>query len=473
MRGGERLQPVEWLTLALAALIAHGFYWRIVSYPSACCDAQRYLDAAEELVRNGLFSKFQGSNFRTYGYPWVLSFLLRLSRRTGVDWGLLIFELQLLLHLASALFVRGAVLRLAPARAALVSAALALNPFVLSYAPETLTESISISLTTFAIGLWMRQLAAEAADGGWRVLVAGGLVVGLAVMIRPANVYLAASWLLATVATALTTRGGRTRAALASLLSVTCLMVPMLPQLANNIRHYGRPTPLVVFSGMSSGHWMGIRNLKYATALPVPGLRVLYENPFAAGTTIDRSRPLAWYGAHPLAGALTLGLHVFNLLDQDLFFTYSRDLDPWYRIPVGVIDHGMVALSLVGAWRLLRRAWRAEDRRLRLAMFALAGFLVCYCAVYAPLAVDMRYGLPLLLLAMPFAAWTAAEAAQRATNAHRAALAGFVVAYIVAALAVSAWVRQQAPAIRDWRASRVVALRLPNTLARTSGPVTP
>ena len=64
---------------------------------------------------------------------------------------------------------------------------------------------------------------------------------------------------------------------------------------------------------------LGVQYLKYATALPpVPRAPVNYDNPLYAGTVIDKGAPWSWYIDYPLRGVATLGLHVFNMTDQDL-----------------------------------------------------------------------------------------------------------------------------------------------------------
>ena len=80
----------------------------------------------------------------------------------------------------------------------------------------------------------------------------------------------------------------------------------------------------------------GIQNIKYATGMPpVPRGAIYYHSPFWRGTELDvRNRRWRWYVDYPGRGSLTLAIHTFNLTDQDLLFTYSRDLHPWYRVPL-------------------------------------------------------------------------------------------------------------------------------------------
>jgi hypothetical protein len=145
------------------------------------------------------------------------------------------------------------------------------------------------------------------------------------------------------------------------------------------------------------------------------------------------------------------------MLDQDLLFTYSRDLDPWYRIPLGIVTHAMVAIALIGIALLIGRA--RGNRHDTLAAIVVVAFVIAHVAVHATTAVEMRFGLPVLVLAGP-AALGAIRALTRMRMRIRVFAALGIVAYTAIALMLSDWVRQQAPSIRAWEAAHA---------SRTSG----
>ncbi|MEA2559957.1 MAG: hypothetical protein QOH06_1461 [Acidobacteriota bacterium] len=451
----------EWIVVALACAIAHAFYWRAALQPPAW-DAKSYLEIAAEIADKGLFTRFHYSELRTYGYPWLLSGLLRLARATGTQIGLLIFEAQLALHLGAALFARraltGRALGLSPGLCQLVFAALTLNVFVLSYTAEILSESISLSLITLGAAFWLRQLQIQGGKEWWINLFLGSLAAGFSVMVRPANVFFLAAWIVAVTALFVTRRVPIRRIVPAAAVLLAGLALPMLPQLANNIRHYDRATPLVAAPLAKSQQAWGIRSQKYATAFPPAlGPAIHYANPLSAGTVLDEGRPLAWYLEHPVAGTLTLTLHVFNMLDQDLLFTYSHDLDPWYRIPVGILNHGLIALALAGFVLIVRR--RKQGRDLGLAALVLLAYAAFHIAVHAPTLVEMRFGLPLLLVAAPLAAWAVSEIRGLPGRARLTAVL-WAAAYVAAALVLSGWVRHQSIPIRLWESAEGANLPL-------------
>ena len=442
------LSGVEWVALIVAVGIAHGFHARGIAYPSAY-DAKNYLDIALDIARGGLFSKFYYSELRTYGYPLLLRALHAVSEAMQLPWTFVVFEAQLAAHVAAALFLRSrlAQFSLPLARAVLVT--VLLNVVALVYVAETLGESVSLTLLMVAAACWIHVLRRDRA--AWLAIAAGSLAIGAAIAVRPGNVFAVPAWIIA-LAAADWLRGASARQrASAAMIAVVALALPLVPQLVNNVRHHDAWTPLVPSSlGRHQQIW-GIANLKYATALePVALPSIYYLNPFAAGRPVDETRPLAWYAEHPLAGAATLALHTFGMLDQDLLFTYARDLDPWYRRPLGVIVHGVLALAVLGIALLAQRA--RHERTHRAVAFALVGFVLSHIALHATTAVEMRFGLPLLVLAGPLAAWYLAERLPNATTARRAAGVVGVIAWIAVALVLSEWMREQSPQIRAWYA---------------------
>ena len=443
---GTRLSRGEWIAIVAAVAIAHLFYWRIVLYPSDF-DARNYLDIAADIGRNGLFSKFYYSDVRTYGYPLLLLLLARVAEGLRISVGFVVFEFQLTLYLAAAYVLRRQLARIWPTFAQWAFIGIALNIFALSYTPESLTESVSLSLIVLATACW----TAFAADPqAWRPIVCGSVIVGAAVMVRPANLFLIPTWVVALAAVCVARRVGVRAAAGSAAIVIVCTALPMIPQYVNNVAHYGRHTPLVTSNLARNQQVWGITYLKYATALaPVPNPSIFYENRFASAADIDNGRPLTWYVDHPRGGALTLALHVFNMLDQDLLFTYSRDLDPWYRRPIGVFNHALVALGVIGIGMLIARARR--DRSYRPAAIGVVAYVVAHLLLHATSAVEMRFGLPLLLLAGPAAIGAVRALADRTTTRWRSLVTTAVVLYVLGALALSDWVRQQAPSIRAWQ----------------------
>jgi hypothetical protein len=447
-----RLNRAEWAAIVFATLVAHGFLAHELLYPSAA-DARQYANIGREMVEGGVLQRFTAAHVRTYGYPFFLSLVYRGAGALRLPFEVALFGLQLLQYVGVCLLFRQALARLSPFAARVALCGLLANPYVLIYAPQSLTESLSASLLVLVGAIWLHLLL-----GGWRsgLVLGGSLTVGAAVMVRPGNVFMVVAWGLGLLIVGRHQRAGAARLVLGGVLAAAGVGLPALPQMANNVREFGQWTPLLV---ADLGRWqeiLGIENLKYATAVrPLPTATVFYENPFSRGTKIDEERPWRWYLANPGRGALTLGLHTFNLVDQDLLFTYSRDLDPWYRLPLGVLNHAAVGLGVLGLLLLVRgvmsRRKAAEADALIVLGLTIAGNWAMYCWT----AVEMRYGCVLLLVLFPLAGYAATSLLRRRDTRIALATGAGLILYVAASLLLSGWVRDQAPLIRQARAARV------------------
>src|SRR5205085_3071840 len=95
------------------------------------------------------------------------------------------------------------VARIWPAFASFAFAGIVLNVFALVYTPESLTESVSLSLILAGAACWLALLAGPAT---WRPVLAGSIVVGAAVMVRPANLFAFFTWVIAVAAVCIVRR---------------------------------------------------------------------------------------------------------------------------------------------------------------------------------------------------------------------------------------------------------------------------
>ena len=436
----------EWACVAVAVVIAHAFLVHTWFFPSAF-DAQTYVDIGRQIGEGGLFSKWQYSHSRTYGYPFLVSLVLRAAAWTGVSFDILLFSLQFLAFVAAAFLLRNALAPASAGAARIAFGAILVNYYVLIYTPESLTESISITLLLLVaawwITLWRSGLSA------WPLL-AGSVAAGFALMVRPANVFIVAAWVFGIAILWLRQRPPAHRAVAYLGILLAAVVLPMVPQIRNNAVYYGKATPLVTMDLGLLQQTLGVQNLKYATAMPpVPSPSVYYNNPLWVGTTMSETSPWTWYFAYPLRGVVTVALHTFNMIDHDLLFTYSRNLTPWYRIPLGIVNHTVVAFGLVGLMLVRRDVRAASDVRWRDAYIVLLAAIASNWAVYAWTDVEMRFGSVLLLVLFPFAGYAAMRAATTRDARKRTAVVLGTAVYVVLALVLSAWVRDQSVQIRE------------------------
>ncbi len=135
---------------------------------------------------------------------------------------------------------------------------------------------------------------------------------------------------------------------------------------------------------------------------------------------------------------LTLALRLHAFIDQDFPFPYIRDLNPWYRFPLGVLNFGFLLIALWGLVTGLR-ARHVPPFPLLALLVILAG----YVAVYLPTTIENRYGMPGVLLVLPGFALGLRDIQVRWSARSRTLLTGAVIlaGLVAGGLVLSEWVR--------------------------------
>ena len=235
-----------------------------------------------------------------------------------------------------------------------------LNPFLLIYTTELLTDLLSAATIYLVLALLLRAglgrgpyddpSEVERPQYRARIVFIAALCAGFSAMIRPANISIVLALLLIWSIPAPITR----KLSLLQLSAVGIgLSIPFLPQLANNYRTFHKIQPLIVGDLTKEQFALGARFLKYGTVV-IGNERpeLCYDNPFRRP---DISKPAEFLRKRPLGYALTLLLHGFALLDQDFPFPYIRDLHPWYRWPLSVLNYLFLAGVMYGVLIAIRR----------------------------------------------------------------------------------------------------------------------
>ena len=407
---GRRRVAVGIVTVvgALVALRLH----HMVSH-HACCDMTSYLAMGRDFAAHGLFGSTNADlNFRTYGYPLFLSWIPNVHA---------VFAVQLALLFATAWALAGIFAATLKCSRVALYAVLALNPILLAAAAAALSDLLAALAVTLAVALvlWNRR---EHALLGFVSL----FLAGCGAMIRPASVVFVPMLIVFWAA-----RRIRWRAWPALLVGGA---LPFVPQLVNNWRLFGKLSPLIVQNLYTQQSAWGIKYLKYATLVPAAPLE--YFNPWADGS---ETTFFSWLLVHPGRALATAGMHLFAMFDQDYAVTYIHDRHPWYRWPLGAASFAFAFIAITTLVAILVRCWRR--RRLgRIGALALAIAAACsgYALLYLPTAVEARFGLPLFILLSPFAVVRRPRIGW--------AIAGCAV--VIAGLALSWWLANQAPALR-------------------------
>jgi hypothetical protein len=451
--------------ILVAAVVAYAYWvaWRDLP---VLHDAAGYLRAAGDIFRNGLFSKYDLSDIRTYAWPWILSWLLRLSQTTAISVRSLAFELELTLHIGACLALRRMFLEAtqSPRLTRLVFLSILTNPLVLIYTGYLLTESISFSVAFVFLGICVLILSPAGRERFATLAARGSFLLGMAMVIRPGNVSLAPVWAFAMLAAIFRHRPRARETVKAAVLTLVCGAIPLAPQFCNNLTYYKSPSPLVANDFTADARWRGIRSIKYATCrIPKVNEQVFYENPFGVNAVAVAPTPGSWYLSHPIAGAATLGLHIFNLLDQDFPFPYNRNLTPWYYPWMALLNLLVVSCSMFG----LRFAAPAATRAGLGPIYSVALItLAMEQLMHIPYAVETRWGVASLAILYVFATWFLADRLPKMGWPARIVCLTVILFLTGAGGMLSAWVRRQAPAIRAAQQAQDDARKVPGLLQR-------
>jgi hypothetical protein len=331
----------------------------------------------------------------------------------------------------------------------------ALNPVLLVHTTEVLTDLLSAVLIQLAVALsWKRPdesvpgpllpLPAARGEGRGEGLrprlrqpFLAFLCAGCAAAVRPANAAVAAALAVVWLVRAVRWRDVGLRSIGAALAG---LVPPLLPQLLINVRVFGRWTPLLANPLYEQQTRWGMGGLKYAT-LVVPGRTpfLIYPNPFYRGDP----DPISFLRHHPFSYLATLAAHGFALIDADLPYTYVTDLDPWYRWPITLAGCVILFLALVGAATAAIHAGRLERTRALdeegFVFLSTAIVAAAYVVVYLPVEVEARFGLPVYLLATPFAAAGLYALARGGSTRLRWLALAAAPAFLAGAIVLSSW----------------------------------
>jgi hypothetical protein len=444
---GSQLSSRACLLATIAAVIIGSIYFAVSLSVPIIHDAHGYYRIARQISTEGVFSKFELSEMRTYGYPAVLASLLTVADVTGANERALVFAIQLLAHIASAFLLRYALLVAAIRHWAASAAfyAVLLHPFALIYPAYMLTESLSLSLGTCVLACAI-SLFGIAPHRFW-LGAAGGLLCGMMIAIRPANVYILPAWFLALLVPIALNRYTVRRSLEILLVGAAAMFIPLVPQLRNNLVYYDKLTPLVAARFAHGQQYIGILWIKYATSvIPGENPQILYLNPFATDRALAAAAPVKWYAQYPFRGAATLVLHAFNLLDQDMPLPYNVTLTPRYYPLVSVINLAVVAFAVCAAAFLFRIRGRLNGAERWACAVALV-VVLSHLGLHSLFSVEARYGVAALVPIYGCAA-VFAVAIKHLLPSVRLMVAGAVIAATAAGGALSVWVRSQSPAIR-------------------------
>jgi len=462
LRQLKYLSGVEWSALLFALVFSHlvlfynisdAFYWDEISY----------IDGANGIFKNGLISCYPYSHVRTYVYPTFLAIIKSFSNFFLANIyisRISIFYAQLILYLLSLFWIRHT-LREKYINENIGSwcfCLLCLNIFNLAYLSFALTEILSlmcILIILIKLIVFLPYKFQFSRDIIKNMFVLGFLSAS-AILIRPANITIIMTiiFLLGCKHTILKGKIPK------SILLIFCIgfLLPFLPQFINNVVFYKAYTPMLVANLGLAQLGGGLQYLKYATSIiPDSVAQIYYLNPFwPMDTAHNFSAFFQALISHPKVWIFTPLLHIFNLLDQDYIFPFIKDLMPWYRWLLTILVHSIVSFGILGLfialYLLLNKRYNRQyssDKYFWLLMVTII-FLACYVGLYSLVAVESRFGLPVITIISFFIPVTLRAFKSNILSATVKYLIGTgLVFYVVLAFSLSRWIAKQALLIRE------------------------
>lgn len=406
----------------------------VEGYPGVIFDSWGYHHLSRILRTKGLLG--WPTDVRTYGYPLFLAAITGFRDLPPEEVRLIAFGAQLAAYLGTCYWVSrrlSAILR-SESAGIWAYAIGGLNPILLIHTTEMLSDLLSAVLIQLAVASsW--KLPEPSRVSRWQPFLSF-LCAGAAVALRPANVVVV--WALALVWAFRVIRW-RERFLGSALAALAGLIPPLVPQMIINYELVGTLNPLLVSDIYRQQRLWGMAALKYGTVLiPEHSPFLVYVNPFYRGDPGPRTFLLH----HPVDYLATLALHAFGMIDADLPFTYITDFNPWYRWPLSLANYGLLYLALLGCVVGVARTLR--QRRIDEVGFVLSTTIAvgaAYLVLYLPVEVEVRFGLPLLMLMTPLAVvgacWLVAPAGGRLGSRAFALLGALVV--IVSCARLSIW----------------------------------
>ena len=415
----QRYALLAVLAISLAVRLAAGAWWQQrlpegqrFGFP----DSESYWQLAQALARGEPYEygAERSRIFRTPGYPLLLAGMFRIvGDQAGVMWGR---ALSALLGTAAVAGVGGLAWLLFDGRAAVVAAAMAaVYPEAISMSVFVLSEAPFCPLMLAQFICWTLAWRAERAKGQAGFALLGGLLAGLATLMRP-------SWLLFTpfaIAIGLIFASQRQRQLLIGGTMMLGFCAAMLPWWIRNYAVAGRfvPTSLQVGASLYDGispTATGASDMRFvpqfiaeqkaADAAAEPPLPGIFED------RLDRrmhAAAVAWAKGNSGRVLQLAGVKFVRMWNP---WPNAAELGNWkLRLALSLTFVPAMLLAVCGAWKFAPRDWP---------------FLLCTLpAVYFTLlhmifVSSIRYRQPamltLIVLAAAFViAWWDAVTAQR------------------------------------------------------------
>ncbi len=366
-------------------LFALGFYFflgQIIEPP--CCDANQYIEIANKYNLDGMLSIKEG--LRTFGYPWLLSIIFKISHISNLPASLLVFLAQLTIYFLAIFFVANVASHYSMKMSAIIYLALCINIFVIPYAGVTLTDSlyVSISIMIFAVAMEMDFLHHLSGPITTNKVFLISFLLCLAITIRPASIWLVLPVFYCLARLIYKGSIGVFETSLALLFGST----PLLIQIVINVTNFHVVSFLPVQDlGGAQIKW-GIQNIKYGTWLGGGSPHNYYPSSNLINATGDS---LSWYLNNRLDACKLLFFKLIGAFDFDYLMPYPYH-QPRYKWVVSFFSFTIFWLGIYGVFLHLytNKLLLLGSRFMPLVIF------ISWCSVSLSSALELRFTLPLI-----------------------------------------------------------------------------
>ena len=373
-------------SLCILILATYFFYQQSLS--PARYDAANYRELAGRFDSRGIDDA--SNQVRTFGYPWILSLLLRISRVINLPFSFLLLTFQVSCYIVAAATIARAVRGNSRKLSGWVYLLLSCNIFVAPYFSITLTDSLYTALALIVLGLAMQleNQAAIGVHGSFKRLLLMSVLAAFGVAVRPA-----AMWLIAVVLSCCALLLTRKKAELSNILfALTLGFLPLLVQIIINSQMFRVATPFPVMNlGTQQLKW-GIENFKYATWMGGADIspRFFYLSGYSVPLSLNDS-PVMWYVENPLSAIRLLSFKFISAFDFDFLLPYPDSL-PERLWLASAFSLSFLYLGLCGTFlHLCSNSLTALGSRFSPLLIVLA-----WAAVTIPSAIELRFVLPML-----------------------------------------------------------------------------
>ena len=202
-----------------------------------------------------------------------------------------------------------------------------LNPFVLVYVPQVLTESLSIIVALAAAGFFFRLVEKA---GRYLSVFLCAVLAGYLMEIRPANLGISLAFLIG-ISTVFFYHSRRAAVSKRQLLFAAAVLfvgfvLPISIQVSINWVVHADLTPLAVFDFATWHLWHGTYRLKQVAAFWDDRWHSLrYVSPWVSDPSRFQGAVLSFYIDHPWKALKTCVVHLYGALDYDVFWVYNHE----------------------------------------------------------------------------------------------------------------------------------------------------